>query len=428
MSDSNTIILGGKSRRNFITNCAALASVPLLAGLPINAFAAGANDRLKVGLIGAGGRGVGAVQNILSADKDVELWAIGDIFADQAQKAQGAFAKNPRANVPGERVFSGFDAYKQVLETGIDIAILTTPPGFRPLHLEAAVEKGVHVFAEKPVAVDPIGAKRVIAAGELAAKKKLSIVAGTQRRHDFSYVETLKRVRDGAIGELVGGQVYWMQGGLWHKERNKNWSDMEYQIRNWLYFTWLSGDHIVEQHVHNIDVSNWAFGGPPKKAFGMGGRQTRTEAKYGDAFDHFAIEFEYENGARVQSFCRQADGTSQRTTERIVGTKGVATPGKIVDEKGNILWQFKGRRPSAYVQEHVHLVKSIREGKPINEARAVAESTLTGILGRLSAYTGKEVSYKWISEASKLDLTPAEYKFGPAPAVVVAVPGKTKLV
>jgi predicted dehydrogenase len=284
----------------------------------------------------------------------------------------------------------------------------------------------VHVFAEKPVAVDPAGARVVIAAGELAEKKKLSIVAGTQRRHDFPYIETLKRVRDGAIGELVGGQVYWAMGGLWHKGRNKNWSDMEYQIRNWLYFTWLSGDHIVEQHVHNIDIANWAFGGPPKKAFGMGGRQSRTEEKYGDAFDHFAIEFEYENGARVQSFCRQAVGASGRVNERLVGTKGVATPGRIVAEGKT--WNYSGRRTNAYVQEHVNLVKSIREGKPINEARAVAESTLTGILGRISAYTGKEVSYKWAIEASKLNLAPPEYKFGPAPAVVVAVPGKTPLI
>ncbi|MDR1497625.1 MAG: Gfo/Idh/MocA family oxidoreductase [Puniceicoccales bacterium] len=426
MSDNNTITLGGKSRRDFITNCAAIASVPLLAGLPINAFAAGANDRLKVGLIGAGGRGNGAVTDILNADKNVELWAIGDVFADQAKSSQRRFAKNQRAKVPDERVFSGFDNYKEVLNSGIDIAILTTPPGFRPLHLEAAIEKGVHVFAEKPVAVDPVGARRVIAAGELAAKKGLSIVAGTQRRHDFAYIETLKRVRDGAIGEIVGGQVYWVQGGLWHKGRNPKWTDIEYQIRNWLYFTWVSGDHIVEQHVHNIDVANWAFGGPPVKAFGMGGRQSRTDKKYGDAWDHFAIEYEYANGARVQSFCRQVVGASHRVGERIVGTKGVATSGRIVGEGKN--WHYSGRSSNAYVQEHVNLVKAIRTGKPINEARNVAESTLTGILGRISAYTGKEVSYKWALEASKLDLAPAKYELGPGPKVEVPIPGSKNLV
>ncbi|MDR2863338.1 MAG: Gfo/Idh/MocA family oxidoreductase [Puniceicoccales bacterium] len=430
VSNSSQIIseLRRDSRRAFIGNCAALASVPVLAGLPVNAFAAGASDVLKVGVIGTGGRGRDAVRNILAAHPSVKIWALGDLFEDRVTKVRNDLNKNPRSAVPQERAFVGFDAYKDVINSGVDLVILTTPPHFRPLHMEAAVEKGVHIFAEKPVAVDPAGCRRVIALGELAAQKKLSIVAGTQRRHHAGYVETLKRIKEGAIGELVGGQCYWVGGELWHNARQPGWTDMEYQIRNWLYYTWLSGDHIVEQHVHNIDIINWAFGGPPVKAFGVGGRQRRTLPRYGDAWDHFAIEFEYANGARVSSVCRQSNNTANRVNERLVGTLGTAIPnGKIQLFKGET-WNYKGKVPPEYVQEHVDLIESIRNGTPLNEARTVAESTLTGILGRVSAYTGKEVSYKWILEASKLDLTPPAYKFGEAPEVKVAIPGTTRLV
>jgi predicted dehydrogenase len=420
MSLTNIISLGGNSRRNFLSNCAAAASLPVLAGLPINVFAAGSNEKLKVGVIGTGGRGTGAAGDCLRAGKgDVEIWAVGDLFENRVKEAASKF------KVPAERTFTGFDAYQKVLETGVDLVILATPPGFRPLHLRAAIEKGVHVFAEKPVAVDPAGVRDVIAVGELAKQKKLSIVAGTQRRHENVYLETMKRIHDGAIGEIVSAQCYWCQGALWHNG-GKDITDMEYQIRNWLYFTWLSGDHIVEQHVHNIDVINWAFGGPPVRAFGMGGRQTRVDAKYGDAFDHFSIEFVYPNDVRVQSFCRQAQGASSRIGERIVGTKGVAHSGKITGENP---WTFsKEKGNNGYVQEHVDLIKAIRTRNPLNEAKTVAEATLTGILGRISAYTGKEVSFKWALEGSKLDLFPKQFAFGPgtAPGVNVAVPGRTQ--
>ena len=418
------ITITQNSRREFISNCAALASLPVLAGLPVNAFAAGNEGTLKVGVIGSGGRGIGAAQDCLQADKNVQIWAIGDIFKDSAENARASLAKKDRGKVPQERVFNGFDAYKQVLDTGVDLVILAAPPGFRPLHMEAAVQKGVHIFAEKPVAVDPVGARKVIAVGELAKQKGLSIVAGTQRRHDPIYIETINRIRDGAIGEIVGGQCYWAQGDLWHRGRKKEWSDMEYQIRNWLYFTWLSGDHIVEQHVHNIDIMNWIFGGPPVKAFGMGGRQVRTNEKYGNAWDHFAIEFEYANGARIQSFCRQTHGTTNRVDERIVGTLGHASPKAYIRTK-NGTWESKHKRVNAYVQEHVDLIRSIRKGEKINEAQSVAESTLTAILGRESAYTGKEIKYEWILKASSLDLTPAKYEFGPSPEVKLPVPGRT---
>ncbi|MDR2845250.1 MAG: Gfo/Idh/MocA family oxidoreductase, partial [Puniceicoccales bacterium] len=389
---NNIISLGGNSRRNFITNCAAIASLPILAGLPVNAFAAGTENTLKVGIIGTGGRGTGAGGNLLTASKQTgipaKIWAVGDVFEKQASGAAKKFG------VPAERTFSGFDSYQKVLDSGVDVVILTAPPGFRPQHLTAAIEKGVHVFAEKSVAVDPVGVKQVILAGEAAKAKNLSIVAGTQRRHQNHYLEMMKRVQDGAIGEIVSGQCYWCQGGLWHKG-GKDITDMEYQLRNWLYFTWLSGDHIVEQHVHNIDVINWGFGGHPVKAFGMGGRQSRTAERYGDAFDHFSIEFEYANGARVESFCRQAPGAQDRNGERLIGTKGIAASSSasasIKIFKGDT-WK-SGGSPDPYVQEHADLLKAIRDNKPINEARTVAESSLTGILGRMSAYTGKEISY-----------------------------------
>jgi predicted dehydrogenase len=430
-SQKETLFLN--SRREFITNCAVLAGAPLLAGLPVNAFAAGGGkERLKVGIVGTGGRGTGAVNDALKADPAVEIWAAGDIFADNLEKGLRKFSKNARVNL-GERRFSGFNAYKQVIDSGIDIVLLATPPHFRPAHIEYALEKGVHVFAEKPVAVDPAGCRKVIALSEVAKAKGLSIVAGTQRRHDPSYIETLRRIREGAIGELVGGQAYWVGSttdSFWpHHKRKEGESEMEYQLRNWYAFTWLCGDHIVEQHVHNLDIINWAFGGPPVKAFGMGGRQTRN---WGDIWDHFSVEFEYANGARVQSFCRQTDNTSYRVSERLVGTKGVAEPhaGKI-RAAGEKEWRFPGKNRSrdAYVQEHIDLIRGIREGKPVNEGRALAEATLTGVLGRLSAYTGKEISYKWVLEASKLDLAPAAYDFNAAPPPSqIAVPGKTRLV
>ncbi|MDR2429960.1 MAG: Gfo/Idh/MocA family oxidoreductase [Puniceicoccales bacterium] len=425
----HTLPSGHPSRRAFIGNCAALASLPILASIPATAFAAGANERLKVGLIGCGGRGKSAVGDCLKADRDVQIWAIGDVFADRVNGAKKAFANNPRSNVPQERCFSGFDAYKQVIASGVDIVILAAPPHFRPAHMAEAIAKNVHIFAEKPVAVDAAGARKVIELGELAAQKKLSVVAGTQRRHDWGYRETMKRVREGAIGELISGQAYWVGGstdGFWpHHKRRNNWSEMEYQLRNWYGFTWLCGDHIVEQHVHNLDIMNWAFGGPPVKAFGVGGRQTRT---WGNIWDHFAVEFEYANGVRVQSFCRQTNNTANRVNEHLVGTLGTAIPSGRIKAKGKDDWRYSGKSVSPYVQEHIDLIQGIRNGAPVNEARILAESALTGILGRISAYTGKEVGYKWLLGASKEDLSPSAYTFeGTPPPAEIAIPGKTPL-
>ncbi|MDR2982437.1 MAG: Gfo/Idh/MocA family oxidoreductase [Puniceicoccales bacterium] len=440
MSQNTTSDITGSSRRTFIGNCAALTGLSLLSSLPATAFATGGSgsDRLKVGLVGCGGRGVGAVYDCLAADPSVQIWALGDIFADRLAGARRNFEKvmageqrhnqtmgPDRFAITDDRCFTGFNAFQGVIDSGIDLVILATPPHFRPQHMEAAVQKGVHIFAEKPVAVDPVGVRRVMKVGELAAEKKLSIVAGTQRRHDNGYQETMQRVLNGDIGELVAGQCYWMGGELWHHGRKPEWTEMEYQIRNWLYFTWLSGDHIVEQHIHNIDIMNWAFGGPPVKAVAMGGRQCRTDPKYGDAWDHFAVEYQYANGVRVQSMCRQTNETSFRVNERLVGTLGTAVPNAIT---GKNPWKFQGKRNNPMIQEHVDLIASIRNRVPLNEAKHVAESTLTAILGRVSAYTGKEINYNWMLEASKLDLTPERYEFGEAPAVIIPAPKITKLV
>jgi predicted dehydrogenase len=425
------------SRRAFLGDCAALSAIPLLASLPANAFAAG-SDRLKIGLVGCGGRGIGAVRDCIAADPAVQLWALGDLFADRVAAARDHFTKGQPGNRPrppldadrnavtDERCFTGFDAYKGVINSGIDLVLLAAPPGFRPPHLEAAIEKGVHVFAEKPVAVDPAGVRRVIAIGELAARKKLAIVAGTQRRHANNYQAIMRRVLDGAIGELTGGQCYWLGGGLWHRGRKPEWTEMEYQIRNWYYFNWLCGDHIVEQHVHNIDVINWAFGGPPVKALGMGGRQWRTGPEYGEIWDHFSVEFEYANGARVQSLCRHTKGAAHRVGERLTGTLGNAMPERAIT--GRNAWKFEDELNRPMVQEHIDLIASIRAGAPLNHARRIAESTLTAILGRMSAYTGREIKYDWVLERSQLDLTPPAYAFGAAPPVTIPIPGETPLV
>ncbi len=422
----------GFSRREFILQTAATsAAAVMVSGIPFVHAAGG--DKIRVGVIGCGGRGTGAALDCLAADPGVEIYAMGDAFQDRLdgslkglRERAAKESQADRINVAPERCFVGFDAYRKVIASGVDLVVLAEPPHFRPMSLRAAVEAGKHVFMEKPVAVDPVGVRSVIASAEEAAQKKLAIVAGTQRRHTASFIETIKRIHNGDIGELVGGECYWLMGGLWLRQPKPEWSQMEVQVRNWLYYTWLSGDHIVEQHVHNIDVVIWAFGAPPVKCLGVGGRQSRTDPAYGNVFDHFAVEYEFANGARVASMCRQAEGAAGRVGERIVGTKGVATPsGSIVGEK---TYKYEGPNVNGQRQEQVALIKGIREGKPLNEGRQIAESTLAAIMGRMSAYTGRELKYDWVLNASKLDLSPPKYEFGDLPVAPVAVPGKTELI
>ena len=415
------------TRRDFVKT-AAVASVAAAFPGNLGLYAAG-SDAIKIGVIGCGGRGTGATLDCLKAATGVEVVALGDLVPDRVESALNRLKKDfpDRVKVPVDRRFTGFDNYLKVCACpDVNLIITAAPPGFRPLHLKAAVEAGKHVFMEKPVAVDPVGIRSVIASSDLARQKGLAIVAGTQRRHQRRYLEMMKRIRDGQIGEIVAAQCYWNQGDLWVKERLPNMTEMEWQCRNWLYFSWLSGDHIVEQHVHNIDVVNWAMGTLPRNVMGMGGRQVRVAPQFGNIFDHFFVEYEYPNGVRVASVCRQTKGCAERVEERIVGTKGVAwSSGKITGEKP---WIFEGEELNPYVQEHIDLVASIRNGKPLNEGRQIADSTMCAIIGRMSAYTGRAISWEWAMNSSKLDLSPARYEFGPNPVDAPAIPGVTELV
>jgi len=389
-------------------------------------------ERVRIGVIGAGSRGTGAALDAVESSPNVEIVALGDLFADRIEESRKTLASGERVppiEIAADHCFTGFDAYQGVLAQNVDLVILAAPPHFRPLHLRAAVEAGKHVFMEKPVAVDPVGVRSIIASAELARQKGLAIVAGTQRRHDPAYLATIQRIHDGAIGEIVSAQCYWNQGELWVRRRAPEWSDMEWQCRNWLYFTWLSGDHIVEQHVHNLDVINWALRTPPLKAVGMGGRQVRTAPEFGNIYDHFSVEFEYPNGVRVLSMCRQIPGTSERVAERVVGTKGVAELHRgVITGRHPFRYEVPPKPVNPYIQEHADLIASIRRGRPLNEGIQIAESTLTAIMGRISAYTGREIQWPWVRHASQLDLTPPHYEFGDLPVEPVAMPGQTKLV
>lgn len=419
-----TSMSGSMSRREFLASTGAAG---LLMSAP-QAFAhSSVDEKIKVGVIGCGGRGTGAAIDAANADPNVVVWAMGDVFADKMKGSEGWMKDQlkDRYQVTPERQFMGFDSYKQVLASGVDYVVLAAPPCFRPQHFMAAIQAGKHVFFEKPVAVDIWGIKMVMAAADMAKAKGLGVAAGTQRRHDLGYRETIDRIHNGSIGDIVSMCAYWNQGGLWMNPRQEAWSDLEWQLRNWLYFTWISGDHIVEQHVHNIDVCNWAMKDHPAKAVALGGRQVRTDPAYGHVFDHFAVEFEYANGVKMHSYCRQQDGTASRVSEMIFGSKGRS------NGSGNIWgsqeWRYSGQRPNPYMQEHKHLLESIKAGKPINEGRQVAESTMTAIMGRMAAYTGQEV--KW-DDLMKLDTRtfPDKLVFeGKIPVAEVAMPGKTKL-
>ncbi|HSV74586.1 MAG TPA: Gfo/Idh/MocA family oxidoreductase [Chthonomonadales bacterium] len=425
------------SRRDFVATSAASAAAAALFATGNYAYAQG-SDRIRVGVIGSGGRGTGAAVNAMVCAPGVEVVALGDLFKD---RVDGSFNRlrdlvkdadmlrdypdlASRLKVTPERCFSGFDNYQKVIGAGVDMVLLASPPGFRPIHYKAAVDAGKHVFMEKPVAVDGPGTRSVLASSEVASQKRLGVVAGTQRRHQNSYRETIKRLHDGAIGRIVGGQVFWNQGGLWRHNRRPGETDMEYQVRNWLYYTWLSGDHIVEQHMHNIDVANWVLRAHPVRCLGMGGRQTRTGPEYGHVFDHFAVDFEYPNGVRILSMCRQQDGTDSNVSERFAGTTGDTNAAGHIG--GPNAWNFSGPNPDPYTQELTHLVASIRAGNPLNEGRQVAESTLAAIMGRMSAYTGKVVSWEQALNSQE-SLVPATFEFGAMPTPPVAMPGKTPL-
>jgi predicted dehydrogenase len=362
---------------------------------------------------------------------------MGDLFKDRLDRCRRTLKKNVRGKVKvtDDTTFVGWDAHEKVVACdNVDMVILTEPPHFRPQHLKAAIEAGKHVFMEKPVAVDPVGVRSVIASSELADRKKLTIVAGTQSRRMAHLMAGMERIHNGAIGKIVSGQCVRIGGGMlkWSeatKNRQAHWSDMEWQLRRWLFLTWLSGDFIAEMHVHNLDVVNWAFNAHPVRCVGLGGRQVRTAPEYGNVYDHFSVEYEYPNGARIEYMGSQIDGCSYRSDERIVGTKGSVDidSGSFVI-KGANPYEYDGPSWSPVIKQHADQIAAIRQGKRLNEGKRIAESTLTCIMGRMSAYTGRALKWDWAMKASTLDLSPPKYEFGDLPIRPVGMPGKTKLV
>ena len=418
-------------RREFIKTSVAATAAGVASTVLAGRAWAQADTTIRIGLIGCGGRGSGAARDATSSSEGVELYAMGDLFQDRLDRAFNALgqALGPRFNVAKERCFAGFDACQKVLATDVNYVILTTPPGFRPQQVQAAVEAGKHVFMEKPVAVCPAGVRAVIAAGERAKERGLGIVAGTQFRHHRGYQDIVQRLHDGAIGRILAAQCYFNTGALWKHDRQPEWSDIEWQIRNWLYFTWLSGDHIVEQHIHYLDTVNWILQAHPVECVALGGRQVRTDPSYGHIYDHFATDFTYPDGVKVLSMCRQMDNCENRVGEHIIGTEGTADGlGGVIQGKETYRTADQGGLGAAYKQEHADLIASIRAGQPLNEAQQVAESTLTAVMARMSAYTGKKVTWDFAMNESKLNLMRDITQFGDMPVDEVAMPGKTPLI
>jgi len=376
------------TRRRFLESAALGTAV---AGFGVPLIARGAARELKVGLIGCGGRGTGALRNHIEAAQycGVEVKVVGlcDLFGEKTREL------SEKHHVPEDRIFPGFEGYKKLVDSDVEVVLMATPPAFRPLHFEAAIRAGKHVFFEKPVAVDPPGCRKVIEVGELAREKGLCVVAGTQRRHSRWYRETKRAIDEGAIGKIRGGAVYWCGTVPWENPRNPAWSDAEYMSRNWVNFTEMSGDHIVEQHVHNLDIMHWYLGGPPLSALGFGMRARRAT---GNQYDFFSIDFEYPEGVHIHSMCRQITGTDGGVREHLVGEKGVARDLKPKDAAVFPAGcpEYPHDRERDYVQEHIGLLHAITQGAYINEAAQVATSTAIAVMGRISAYTGKRVEWK----------------------------------
>lgn len=452
-STSHDLRAAAQNRRAFLKHSSLALAGAAAAPVPFSITGTAApDDPIRIGLIGCGGRGTGAVLDALGAatkviypsagyhtedvasnaavaSKSIQVVALCDVFKDRINRCREQLKKLD-VTIPDAMCFDGFDGYRRLLAVPqVNYVIHATPPHFRPQHVLDAVKAGKNVFMEKPGAVDAPGVRLLLEAHEVAQANHLGIAAGTQRRHRPSYVETVKRLRDGAIGELEYMRCYWNGGVIWVIEREASMSDLEWQLRNWNYFTWVGGDHIVEQHVHNLDVMNWVAGAPPIRASGMGGRQARRHPIHGNIYDHFAVEFEYPNGLRMFSQCRQMDGSEGRVGEHVHGSKGtcnLADGNNIILPKGGQPWRTRSPEDgNPYQKEHQNLIASIRAGQPINEAKNLAESTLTGIMGREAAYSGQSI--EWAQALNlKTRLGPAKYDFGPVPFPEVAMPGKYK--
>jgi predicted dehydrogenase len=433
-----------KPRRDFLKTSALLAGGMMIQPFSIpGAYAAG-TDEIKLAVIGCGGRGTGAVFQAFETGYNIKLVAMADAFRDRIDKSYAPIMDkygSGKVDVPEERKFVGFDGYKEAIKLA-DVVILASPPGFRPDHFEEAVKQGKQVFMEKPVAIDAIGIRRVLAAAEEAKKKKLNVVVGLQRHYQDNYRETIKRIHDGAIGDIVGGQVYWNDGGVWVNPRQPGQTEMEYQMRNWYYFNWLCGDHINEQHVHNIDVANWVKDSYPVQAYGTGGRQVRTGKDHGEIFDHHSITFTYADGTVIFSECRHFPGAANRVDESFQGTKGkvflsAGNHGNLTDYKGNALYTHeRENNPNPYQVEHNELFAAIVAGEyKFADAENAAKSTMTAILGRYATYSGKVVTW---DEAlnSNINLMPEKLAWDAMPKVLpnadgyypFAIPGKTKVI
>lgn len=418
MQESNQPKSGSQTnRRDFLkTTSAAVLGGSLLGGLTIerSAFAA-PDDTLKIALIGCGGRGSGAADQALSTAGKVKLVAMADVspthLKDKLELLKTQHAD--RVDVPEDRQFTGFDAYKQAIALA-DVVILATPPGFRPIHFEEAVKAGKHIFTEKPVAVDGPGIRKFLAAAEIAKQKNLKVGVGFQRHHQAGYIDTIKRLHDGAIGDIVSMRCYWNGNRPWKHPRKPGMSEMEFQMDNWYYFTWLCGDHIVEQHVHNLDVINWVKQSHPIRAHGMGGCQTPRNSNDGEIFDHHAVEFEYADGSRLYSQCRHIKGCWDSVSEHVQGTKGLCdVSGYRI--KGETNWHHGGKDPkSPYQVEHDDLFDAIRNNKPYFEAEYGAHSTMTAIMGRMATYSGKQIEWDKALN-SEVSLAPGAYAWDAKP-------------
>jgi predicted dehydrogenase len=426
-------------RREFLSTAGLLAAGAMAGELALarGVHAAG-SDVLKIGLIGCGGRGSGAAANALTADKNTRLVAMADAFADRLQTSLQTVQKKfpTQVAVKPERCFVGFDAYRQLIDSGVDVVLLATPPHFRPLHLQAAIAAGKHVFCEKPVAVDAPGVRSVLATCAEAARKGLSVVSGLCWRYHTSVRETMRRIHDGAIGDVLSIQETYLTGSLWYRippTQPPLWTEMETQMRNWYYFTWLCGDHNVEQHVHSLDKAAWVMNDqPPERAWGLGGRQVRTEAKFGDIYDHHAVVYEYANGTRLYSYCRQQPGCFGDVSDLFVGTRGKARVGEIRKHaaQGAPEWRYDGPSCNMYEEEHKALFGAIRSGVPINNGQYMARSTMLAILGRMVDYSGKAITWEDAIN-SRVSLSPVKYAWDAEPPTLpdkdgryrVAMPG-----
>src|SRR5699024_4384824 len=432
------------SRKDSVKASSFAAGGLMLSTLPFRSRAQSSGAAtLKIALVGCGGRGTGAARQALSTGDGVQLVAMADAFRDRLDDSYKTLTKvfaedKDKLNVHEEHKFTGFDAYKDAISLA-DVVILATPPGFRPYHFEEAVNADKHVFMEKPLATDAPGVRKVLKAGKLADQKGLNVVVGLQRHYQNSYREALKRVRDGQVGDIIGGQVYWNSAGVWVHPRKPNQNEMEYQMRNWYYFTWLCGDHIMEQHIHNIDVANWMLDEYPVSAQGMGGREVRTGPDTGQIFDHHFVEFTYPSGAVIASQCRHQPDTMSRVAESFQTTEGtIDTSGdsaKLKTRDGKTLYDHDAEGdPNPYQQEHNELFSAIRGGEQINNVEYAAKSTMTALMGRMATYSGQIINWDEALNNGR-SLMPEEFGWELAPPVVpdgngqypVPVPGLTEV-